>query len=184
MKISELVVGEFYIIKPTTRKQVVVRDNNLKLASFTPVLEENKVYKESLYVYVGQRTERVEKRLDSKITNVYTYKPHMMHCVKTGETFKVTSYYVQTYFIKPEKQEGAMEADGLFGRPWKVAGRFDTFEAADRKRKQLSSEKNLQVKVKKQLKGFVVKTRSTVVQPQVEERRSRKKQRKEKMNER
>ena len=103
MKISELVVGEFYIIKPTTRKQVVVRDNNLKLASFTPVLEENRVYKESLYVYVGQRTERVEKRLDSKITNVYTYKPHMMHCVKTGETFKVTSYYIQTYFIKPKK---------------------------------------------------------------------------------
>ena len=69
-----------------------------------------------------------------------------------------------------------MEANGLFGRPWKVAGRFDTFEAADRKRKQLYSEKNLQVKVKKQLKGFVVKTRSTVVQPQVEEHRSRKKQ--------
>ena len=77
-----------------------------------------------------------------------------------------------------------MEANGLFGRPWKVTGRFDTFEAADRKRKQLSSEKNLQVKVKKQLKGFVVKTRSTVDQSQVEDRRSRKKQRKEKMNDR
>ena len=77
-----------------------------------------------------------------------------------------------------------MEANTLFGRPWKIAGRFDTFEAADKKRKQLSSEKNLQVKVKKQLKGFVVKTRSTVVQPQVEERRSRKKQHKEKMNDR
>jgi len=77
-----------------------------------------------------------------------------------------------------------MEANVLFGRPWKVAGRFDTFEAADRKRKQLSSEKNLQVKVKKQLKGFVVKTRSTTIQLQIGERRSRKKQRKEKMNER
>ena len=77
-----------------------------------------------------------------------------------------------------------MEANSLFGRPWKVAGRFDTFEAADKKRKQLSSEKNLQVKVKKQLKGFVVKTRSTVIETQVEERRSRKKQRKEKMNDR
>ena len=77
-----------------------------------------------------------------------------------------------------------MEANSLFGRPWKVAGRFDTFEAADKKRKQLSSEKNLQVKVKKQLKGFVVKTRSTVVEPQVEEKRSRKKQRKEKINDR
>mgnify|MGYP003116164065 FL=1 len=77
-----------------------------------------------------------------------------------------------------------MEANGLFGRPWKIAGRFDTFEAADRKRKQLSSKKNLQVKVKKQLKGFVVKTRSIMVETQVEERRSRKKQRKERMNDR
>ena len=51
-----------------------------------------------------------------------------------------------------------MEANGLFGRPWKVAGRFDTFEAADRKRKQLSSEKNLQVKVKKQLTEKFSKT--------------------------
>ena len=68
-----------------------------------------------------------------------------------------------------------MEANPLFGRPWKIAGRFETFEGADRKRKQLSSEKNLQVKVKKQLKGYVVKTRS----PNTEEpkRLSRKKQR-------
>ena len=75
-----------------------------------------------------------------------------------------------------------MEADPLFGRPWKIAGRFDTFEGADKKRKQLSSNKNLQVKVKKQLKGFVVKTRSTSgEQPK---RLSRKKQRKEMMNDR
>lgn len=77
-----------------------------------------------------------------------------------------------------------MEANTLFGRPWKIAGRFDTFEAADEKRKQLSSEKNLQVKVKKQIKGFVVKTRSTVVESQVEEKKSRKKQRKEKTSDR
>lgn len=77
-----------------------------------------------------------------------------------------------------------MEANTLFGRPWKIAGRFDTFEAADEKRKQLSSDKNLQVKVKKQIKGFVVKTRSTVVEPQVEEKKSRKKQRKEKTSDR
>ena len=75
-----------------------------------------------------------------------------------------------------------MEADPLFGRPWKIAGRFETFEGADRKRKQLASEKNLQVKVKKQLKGFVVKTRSTSVDEP--KRLSRKKQRKEKMNDR
>ena len=73
-----------------------------------------------------------------------------------------------------------MEADQLFGRPWKIAGRFDTFEGADKKRKQLSSNKNLQVKVKKQLKGFVVKTRSTSVDEP--KRLSRKKQRKEMMN--
>ncbi len=77
-----------------------------------------------------------------------------------------------------------MEANTLFGRPWKVAGRFDSFEAADEKRNQLSSNKNLQVKVKKQLKGFVVKTRSTLVEPQVEEKQSRKKQRKEKASDR
>jgi hypothetical protein len=75
-----------------------------------------------------------------------------------------------------------MEANVLFGRPWKTAGRFDTFEAADKKRKQLASDKNLQVKVKKQIKGFVVKTRSTVIELQIGEKRSRKKQRKEKTN--
>ena len=75
-----------------------------------------------------------------------------------------------------------MEANPLFGRPWKIAGRFETFEGADRKRKQLSSEKNLQVKVKKQLKGYVVKTRSTNTEES--KRLSRKKQRKEMMNDR
>ena len=75
-----------------------------------------------------------------------------------------------------------MEADPLFGRPWKIAGRFDTFEGADKKRKQLSSNKNLQVKVKRQLKGFVVKTRS--ISAEQPKRLSRKKQRKEKMNDR
>ena len=75
-----------------------------------------------------------------------------------------------------------MEANPLFGRPWKIAGRFDTFEGADKKRKQLSSNKNLQVKVKRQLKGFVVKTRMLEIeQPK---RLSRKKQRKENMNDR
>ena len=75
-----------------------------------------------------------------------------------------------------------MEANPLFGRPWKIVGRFETFEGADRKRKQLSSEKNLQVKVKKQLKGYVVKTRSTNTEEP--KRLSRKKQRKEMMNDR
>tara|TARA_Y100001973_G_C5181500_1_gene325202 strand:- start:550 stop:777 length:228 start_codon:yes stop_codon:yes gene_type:complete len=75
-----------------------------------------------------------------------------------------------------------MEANTLFGRPWKVSGRFQTFEEADKLRKKLLAEENLQVKVKRQLKGYVVKTRSTVIeQPK---RISRKKQRKEKMNDR
>tara|TARA_X000001388_G_scaffold65452_1_gene51945 strand:+ start:188 stop:406 length:219 start_codon:yes stop_codon:yes gene_type:complete len=65
-----------------------------------------------------------------------------------------------------------MEANPLHGRPWKISGRFETFEGADKRRKQLSSEKNLQVKVKKQLNGYVVKTRSTVVeQPKQKKRR-------------
>jgi len=103
MKINELVIGDFYIIKPTTKKQVVIDKDTLKLSSFSPVYKENKIYKDSLFIYVGQKTVQVEKRLDSKKRNVYTYKPHIMHCVKTGETFKVAGYYVQTYFVKPEK---------------------------------------------------------------------------------
>ena len=78
-----------------------------------------------------------------------------------------------------------MEANPLFGRPWKISGRFNSFEEADKKRKQLSSEKNLQVKVKKLAEFFVVKTRSTIVEkPKKEEKKSRKKQRKEKTNDR
>ena len=56
-----------------------------------------------------------------------------------------------------------MEADPLYGRPWKISGRFNTFEEADKKRKKLQKEKNLQVKVKKLLENYVVKTRSTIV---------------------
>ena len=103
MKISELVVGEFYIIKPTTKKEVIVDGSSLQLASVSRRQEKNKIYKESLYVYVGQTIEKVEKRVDSKTRNVYTYKPHIMQCVKTGELFKISGYYVQTYFVKPKK---------------------------------------------------------------------------------
>lgn len=56
-----------------------------------------------------------------------------------------------------------MEANPLFGRPWNIIGRFNTFEEADRKRKQLQNKQNLQVKVKKLKENYVVKTRSTVV---------------------
>tara|TARA_R110000772_G_scaffold188703_1_gene299741 strand:- start:733 stop:960 length:228 start_codon:yes stop_codon:yes gene_type:complete len=75
-----------------------------------------------------------------------------------------------------------MEANTLFGRPWRTTSRFDTFEAADMERKKLSLDKNLQVKVKKQLKGFVVKVRLNLEeQPK---RLSGKKQRKERKNDR
>ena len=53
--------------------------------------------------------------------------------------------------------------DPLYGRPWKSAARFGTFEQADKDRKKRLKEKNLQVKVKKLKEQYVVKTRSTVV---------------------
>ena len=56
-----------------------------------------------------------------------------------------------------------MEANPLFKRPWDIVGRFNTFEEADKKRKQLQNKQNLQVKVKKLKENYVVKTRSTVV---------------------
>ena len=82
-----------------------------------------------------------------------------------------------------------MEANSLFGRPWNDVARYDSFEEADKKRKQLSQDKELQVKIKKQLKGFVVKTRSTVVEqpkPEVIEKKQsdRPNKRKERRNDR
>ena len=56
-----------------------------------------------------------------------------------------------------------MEANPLFGRPWDIIGRFNTFEEADKKRKLLQNKENLQVKVKKLKENYVVKARSTVV---------------------
>jgi hypothetical protein len=103
MKISELVIGDFYIIKPNTKKQIIVEKDKLSLASFSIIYKENLKYKQSLFIYAGQITEKIEKRVDSKRKEVYTYKPHIMLCVKTGERFKVASYYIQTYFIKPKK---------------------------------------------------------------------------------
>jgi len=101
MKISDLVIGEFYIIKPTTKKQVVVKEGRLTLGGFSPVYKENLNYKKSLFIYAGQISERIIKKVDSKREEVY--KPHIMICIKTGEKFKVAGYYIQTYFIKPKK---------------------------------------------------------------------------------
>ena len=109
MKISELVIGEFYIIKPTTKKQVIVKKDRLTLGGFSPVFQENLDYKQSLFIYAGQETEKVVKKVDSKRKEVYTYKPHIMLCVKTGEKFKVAGYYIQTYFIKPTKRNTCMK---------------------------------------------------------------------------
>jgi len=58
-----------------------------------------------------------------------------------------------------------MEANPLFGRPWNIIGRFNTFEEADVRRKKLQNKENLQVKVKKLKENYVVKTRSTFVTP-------------------
>ena len=78
-----------------------------------------------------------------------------------------------------------MEANSLFGQPWTDVGCFSSYDEADRKRKQLSQDKELQVKVKKQLKGFVVKARSTVVeQPKPEAREKNQSDRRNKRKER
>jgi len=68
-----------------------------------------------------------------------------------------------------------MEANPLFGRPWNIVGRFNTFEEADKKRKQLQSKENLQVKVKKLKENYVVKARSTIVEPKKEKKRGKSK---------
>ena len=65
--------------------------------------EEENVYKRSYYQYLGKKTEKVEKRLDSKRKEVYTYKPHIMLCLQTGEICKIAGYYLRNFFIKPTK---------------------------------------------------------------------------------
>ena len=69
-----------------------------------------------------------------------------------------------------------MEANPLYKRPWDIVARFSTFEEADKKRNQLKKEEDLQVKVKKQLTGYVVKARSTII----EEKKRTKSRRKDK----
>jgi len=105
MKISELDIGEFYMIKPTTKKKVLVKKSSvgLKLSLADCVGEEDKIYKESYFQYLGKTIEKVKKRIDSKREGVYTYRPHKMLCLKTGLTYRIIGYYIQTYFIKPTK---------------------------------------------------------------------------------
>tara|TARA_R110002110_G_scaffold357610_1_gene566987 strand:- start:279 stop:596 length:318 start_codon:yes stop_codon:yes gene_type:complete len=105
MKISDLNIGDFYMIKPTTRKKVVVKKSSvgLKLSLADCVDAETKIYKESYFQYLGHAIEKVEKRIDSKRKETYTYRPHKMLCLKTGLIYRITGYYIQTYFIKPTK---------------------------------------------------------------------------------
>lgn len=105
MKISDLEIGEFYAIK-TTRKKVSMGHTKLwglSLNLSDTIEKENLIFKESYYQYLGKKTVKVEKRLDSKRKNVYTYKPHAMLCLKTGQVCKVAGYYIRTFFIKPTK---------------------------------------------------------------------------------
>jgi len=71
------------------------------------------------------------------------------------------------------------------GRPWKTTGRFDTFEGADvlRQGLLLTCSEDIDVKVKKMAKEFVVKTREKLVPASSsEEKREKRKSKKSKKN--
>jgi hypothetical protein len=105
MRISELEIGEFYIIKSTTKKKVVVKNSQSRsrLVLTDHIDKEDMIHKESFFQYLGKTTEKIEKRVDSKRKEVYTYRPHTMLCLKTGLIYLISGYYIQTYFIKPKK---------------------------------------------------------------------------------
>ena len=107
MKISELVVGELYKIKYRTKNKAYVTESSE--LRFTEVVdnfitsERSAEYKNSLFVYLGNKTIKVKKRIDRNKTGVYNYRPHYMMCVNTGEILKIKSYYIQALFTKPKK---------------------------------------------------------------------------------
>ena len=106
MKISELEIGEFYNIKSTTRKKVFIKKVNtwgLNLTLVDTINKEDKIYKESYFQYMGQTVKKIEKRVDSKRKEIYTYRPHNMLCLKTGHIYNISGYYIQAYFMKPTK---------------------------------------------------------------------------------
>ena len=106
MNISEFQIGEFYTLNPRTRKKAVMRISKNwgpTLVLIDTIEEEESVYKKSYYQYLGKKTVKVEKRLDSKRKEVYTYKPHIMLCLQTGEICKIAGYYLRNFFIKPTK---------------------------------------------------------------------------------
>ena len=105
MNILELEIGEFYAIK-NTRKKVFLQQSTMwgSILKFTDTLEkENSDFKESYFQYLGKRVVKIEKRLNSKRKEIYTYKPHAMLCLKTGQVCKVAGYYIRTFFYKPTK---------------------------------------------------------------------------------
>ena len=75
------------------------------------------------------------------------------------------------------------------GPPWKIVGRFPTFEGADQKRLELAIEKDLQVKVHWQgtvnHRYFAVKARldpSVALEEALSAKRAEKKKRKARLN--
>jgi len=77
------------------------------------------------------------------------------------------------------------------GLPWKVVGRFPTFEEADSKRNELLAEENLQAKVHHQghvnNRFYAVKIRTDprlAAEEEAIKRRQEKKRRKKKLNKR
>ena len=83
--------------------------------------------------------------------------------------------------------ENSEERVHIEGAPWKIAGRFSTFEEADQKRLELVMEENLQAKVRwaRLRDDFVVKTRidpEVALEEEIQLKRAAKKRRKAKLN--
>jgi len=75
------------------------------------------------------------------------------------------------------------------GPPWKIIGKFLTFEEADRKREEISAQPDLQIKVHYQgaanKRYFAVKTRidpAIAIEEAASARREEKKRRKARLN--
>ena len=106
MNISEFQIGELYVLKSNTRKKALIRLSESwgpTLVLSDTISTEDARYKNSYYQYLGKKTVKIEKRLDSKRKEIYTYRPHMMLCIQTGEVCKVAGYYLRNFFIKPTK---------------------------------------------------------------------------------
>jgi hypothetical protein len=110
MKISDLVIGDLYKIKLKTKNKPFTQEvNGTLVLNFAEGLvdvvarEKYSIYMDSLFVYLGSKSVRIEKRLDKKRLTVYNYKPHYMLCISTNEIVLIRGYYIQALFTKPEK---------------------------------------------------------------------------------